>query len=38
MGNNTLENAQNTCRDCNLDKATQTTTEYLEKLGQSGSK
>jgi len=28
-GNNTLENAQNTCRDCNLRKGTRTTEEYL---------
>ena len=28
-GNNTLENAQNTCRTCNLDKGTKSTTEYL---------
>ena len=29
-GNNTLDNAQNTCRDCNLRKGAQTTEEYLE--------
>jgi hypothetical protein len=28
-GNNTLDNAQNTCRTCNLDKGAQTTEEYL---------
>lgn len=28
-GNNTLDNAQNTCRTCNLDKGTKTTDEYL---------
>jgi RHS repeat-associated protein len=28
-GNRTPENAQNTCRDCNLDKSTKTTQEYL---------
>jgi RHS repeat-associated protein len=28
-GNNTMENAQNTCRTCNLDKSAQTTQEYL---------
>jgi RHS repeat-associated protein len=31
-GNNTQENAQNTCRTCNLDKGTSTTTEYLQRL------
>jgi RHS repeat-associated protein len=31
-GNNTLENAQNTCRTCNLDKGTSTTGEYLQRL------
>lgn len=31
-GNNTLENAQNTCQKCNLDKGTRTTEEYLEVL------
>ena len=35
-GNNTLDNAQNTCRDCNLDKGTQTTQEYLDRLRQGG--
>jgi RHS repeat-associated protein len=30
-GNNTLDNAQNTCRDCNLDKGAQTTQEYLDR-------
>lgn len=30
-GNNTLENAQNTCRTCNQDKRTMTTQEYLDK-------
>lgn len=29
-GNNTLNNAQNTCRTCNLEKGTQTTQEYLK--------
>ncbi len=29
-GNNLLDNAQNTCRDCNLQKGTQTTEEFLE--------
>ena len=28
-GNNTIENAQNTCRTCNLDKGTKSTTVYL---------
>src|SRR5512133_2237224 len=28
-GNNTVDNAQNTCRDCNLDKRARTTEEYL---------
>lgn len=28
-GNNTLDNAQNTCRTCNLDKGTKTTDEYM---------
>ena len=32
-GSNTLQNAQNTCRDCNLEKAAKTTEEYLEKKG-----
>jgi len=32
-GNNTLDNAQNTCQTCNLDKGTQTTEEYLRALG-----
>ncbi|MCW5964074.1 MAG: HNH endonuclease, partial [Bryobacterales bacterium] len=32
QGNNTLNNAQNTCRTCNLDKATRTTKEYEEEL------
>lgn len=31
-GNRSPENAQNTCRDCNLDKATETTQEYLRRL------
>jgi len=31
-GNNTLENAQNTCRTCNQSKKTMTTQEYLEKI------
>lgn len=31
-GNNTLPNAQNTCRNCNLDKGTRTTREYEEEL------
>ncbi|MCU1279529.1 MAG: hypothetical protein JWM53_3075, partial [bacterium] len=30
-GNNTLENAENTCRTCNLDKRAQSTEEYLKK-------
>ncbi len=30
-GNNTINNAQNTCRTCNQSKATQTTSEYLKK-------
>jgi len=34
-GNNTLDNAQNTCQTCNLDKGTQTTEEYLRNLGGS---
>jgi len=29
-GNNTLDNAQNTCRTCNLDKGSKTTGEFLE--------
>ncbi len=29
-GNNTLENAQNTCQTCNLEKRNRTTREYLE--------
>jgi RHS repeat-associated protein len=33
-GNNTLDNAQNACRDCNLDKGARTTQEYLERLRQ----
>jgi 5-methylcytosine-specific restriction endonuclease McrA len=32
-GSNTLGNAQNTCRTCNLDKGARTTEEYLELLG-----
>jgi len=35
-GNNTLENAQNTCRTCNLDKGTKTTDEYLRARGGGG--
>jgi hypothetical protein len=31
-GNNTLDNAQNTCRDCNQDKKTMTTQEYQDEL------
>jgi hypothetical protein len=31
-GNNTPDNAQNTCRTCNLDKGTRTTEEYLRDL------
>jgi RHS repeat-associated protein len=31
-GNNSLGNAQNTCRKCNLDKGAQTTEEYMKKL------
>ena len=31
-GNNTLNNAQNACRTCNLDKGTRTTQEYQEGL------
>ena len=31
-GNNTLPNAQNTCRTCNLDKGTRTTREYEDEL------
>lgn len=31
-GNNTLENAQNACRTCNLKKAVKDTVEYLAKL------
>jgi hypothetical protein len=30
-GNNTLKNAQNTCRSCNQDKRMTTTQQYLEK-------
>jgi hypothetical protein len=29
-GNNTLDNAQNTCRNCNLEKGAKTTDEYLQ--------
>ena len=32
-GDNTLENAQNTCRRCNLSKGTMTTMQYLVKIG-----
>lgn len=32
-GNNTIDNAQNTCQSCNLDKATDTTEEYLQRRG-----
>lgn len=28
-GNNSLDNAQNTCRSCNLDKRAQTSQEYI---------
>ena len=35
-GNNTLDNAQNTCRDCNLGKGTETTLEYIERLLRGG--
>ena len=31
-GNNTLDNAQNTCRTCNQDKGTRTTQEYQQEL------
>ena len=31
-GNNTLNNAQNTCRTCNLDKGTRTTQQYQQEL------
>jgi len=30
-GNNTLDNAQNTCRTCNRTKGAKTTSEYLNK-------
>lgn len=30
-GNNSLDNAQNTCRDCNLEKGAKTTEEFLSK-------
>lgn len=30
-GNNTAGNAQNTCQNCNLQKATKTTEEYLQR-------
>jgi 5-methylcytosine-specific restriction endonuclease McrA len=30
-GNNSLDNAQNTCRKCNRDKGAQTTEEYLKR-------
>ena len=33
-GNNSIDNAQNTCQTCNLDKATQTSEEYLKKRGE----
>jgi RHS repeat-associated protein len=33
-GNNTLDNAQNTCRTCNLKKAVKTTLEFLNRLVQ----
>jgi 5-methylcytosine-specific restriction endonuclease McrA len=29
-GNNSLDNAQNTCRTCNREKGAQTTEEYLD--------
>ncbi len=32
-GTNTFENAQNTCRTCNLDKADRSTTEFLRERG-----
>jgi RHS repeat-associated protein len=32
-GTNTFENAQNTCRTCNLDKADRSTTEFLRDRG-----
>ena len=32
-GNNTLENAQNTCRQCNLQKGASTTVQFLQRLG-----
>ncbi|MCP5335132.1 MAG: HNH endonuclease [Oceanospirillaceae bacterium] len=35
-GNNTLDNAQNTCQTCNLDKGTKTTQEYLDYLNGGG--
>jgi len=35
-GNNTLDNAQNTCQTCNFDKRTQTTEEYLKRLNNIG--
>ncbi|HXU29705.1 MAG TPA: RHS repeat-associated core domain-containing protein [Thermoanaerobaculia bacterium] len=31
-GNNTLDNAQNTCRTCNRTKGASTTSEYLERI------
>jgi len=35
-GNNTLDNAQNTCQTCNLDKGTRTTQEYLDYMNGGG--
>lgn len=32
-GNNTIDNAQTTCRSCNLSKGTMTTEEYMRTLG-----
>ena len=37
-GNNTLENAQNTCQTCNLDKGAANTKEYLEQYRHAARK
>jgi uncharacterized protein (UPF0333 family) len=36
-GNNTPENAQNTCRSCNREKGTETTEEYLDRMRTGGA-
>ena len=35
-GNNTIDNAQNTCQTCNLDKGARTTQEYMNYLNGGG--